>query len=154
MDENMKNTNPKDLIGSDKLPLHLFPSSAIIYGSMALLDGALKYGRANWRAAGVRASIYYDACMRHMNKWFEGHDVDEDSGLPHLAHAMACITILIDATETGKLKDDRMYGGKNYLNSVKKYTNLIKKMKEKYKDKNPKHWTIQDENDRPEIEKG
>jgi hypothetical protein len=143
-DNNLKSTNPKDLIGSDKIPLHLYPMSAVIYGSMALLDGALKYGRANWRAAGVRASIYYDACLRHLSKWFEGQDIDEDSGLPHLAHANACIAILIDATETGKLKDDRMYGGKYYINTVKKFTVSIKNMKEKYKDKNPKHWTIED----------
>jgi len=141
--QNLKSTNPKDLIGSDKIPIHLFPVTAVIYGTMALLDGALKYGRANWRAAGVRASIYYDALNRHMSKWFEGQDIDEDSGLPHLAHAMACIVILIDAIEAGKLKDDRMYKG-GYLELLKKMTPEVKRLKEKYKDKNPKHWTIDD----------
>jgi hypothetical protein len=141
--QNLKSTNPKDLIGSDKIPVHLFPVTAVIYGTMALLDGALKYGRANWRAAGVRASIYYDALNRHMTKWFEGQDIDEDSGLPHLAHAMACIVILIDAIEAGKLKDDRMYKG-GYLELIKKMTPEVKRLKEKYKDKNPKHWTIED----------
>jgi hypothetical protein len=140
---NFKHTNPKDLIGSNKIPLHLFPETAIVYGAMAFLDGALKYGRANWRAAGVRASIYYDAAKRHLGKWFEGENIDEDSGLPHLAHALACVAILIDAIEADKLKDDRMYKG-GYIKLLKKMTPFIEKMKEKYKDKNPKHWTIQD----------
>lgn len=143
MAEELKNTNPKDLIGSDKMPMHLFPMTATVYGTLALLDGALKYGRANWRAAGVRASIYYDACLRHLTKWFEGETIDPESGLPHLAHAIACITILIDATEAGMLKDDRMYQG-GYLNTLKKLVPEVKRLKEVHKEKNPKHWTIQD----------
>lgn len=47
--QNLKSTNPKDIIGSDKLPLHLVPFSAIAYECLAYLEGALKYGRANWR---------------------------------------------------------------------------------------------------------
>lgn len=143
MAEELKNTNPKDLIGSDKMPMHLFPMTATVYGTLALLDGALKYGRANWRAAGVRASIYYDACLRHLTKWFEGETIDPESGLPHLAHAIACITILIDATEAGMLKDDRMYQG-GYLDTLKKLVPEVKRLKEVHKEKNPKHWTIQD----------
>jgi len=142
-EENLKSTNPKDLIGSDKLPLHLFPFTAVVYGTLALLDGALKYGRANWRVAGVRASIYYDACLRHMTKWFEGENIDKDSGLPHLAHALACITILIDATETDKLKDDRMVKG-GYLELLKRIAPDVARLKEFHKGKNPKHWTIED----------
>ena len=142
-DDNLKNTNPKDLIGSDKMPLHLFPSTATIYGALALLEGALKYGRSNWRVAGVRASIYYDAANRHLDKWFEGEIIDPDSGLPHLAHAIACIAILIDATEANNLKDDRMYPI-GYEKVIKKMTPEVKRLKEKYKDKNPKHWTIED----------
>jgi len=142
-ENNLKSTNPKDLIGSDKIPLHLFPETAIVYGAMAFLDGALKYGRTNWRAAGVRASIYYDAAKRHLAKWFEGEEIDEDSGLPHLAHAIACIAILIDASESDKLKDDRMYPG-GFIKLLKKMTPEVKRLKEKHKDKNPKHWTIED----------
>lgn len=151
-DENLKPTNPKDLIGSDKIPMHLFPQTATVYGAMALLEGAAKYGRANWRKIGVRASIYYDACMRHLTKWFEGQEIDEDSGLPHLAHALACIAIIIDAKEANKLKDDRMVEG-GYIELLKKFTPTVKVVKEKYKDKNPKHYTIADNEDK-KFEKG
>lgn len=83
-----KSTNPKDLIGSSKLPLSLWPATATAMGCLAFLDGALKYGRSNFRAVGVRASIYVDAAKRHLDAWFEGEEFDPDSSLPHLSHAL------------------------------------------------------------------
>ena len=110
---------------------------------MALLDGALKYGRSNFRAIGVRSSIYYDAARRHLIKWFEGQNLDEDSGLPHLAHVLACVAILIDAEAAGKLNDDRMIKG-GTLELLKNMTPHVKRLKELYKDRNPHHYTIKD----------
>lgn len=138
----VKNSNPKDVIGSDKLPLHLWPETATALGCLGLLDGALKYGRSNFRAIGVRASIYVDAAKRHINKWFEGEDVDPDSGLPHLAHALACLAILVDADAAGELNDDRNYPG-GYLALVDKLTPEVARLKQKYADrKAPQHFTI------------
>ena len=148
--QNLKSTNPKDLIGSDKLPFHLVPSSAIAYECLAFLEGALKYGRSNWRAAGVRFSIYYDACLRHLTKCMEGEWIDSESGIPHLGHARACLGIIIDAYEAGMLKDDRMYSKSDYSALITKYSEEVKRLKEKYKDKSPKHWTIEDNK---EVEK-
>ena len=102
-----KASNPKDVIGSGKAPLSLVPASLRAGAAMAFMEGALKYGRFNWRLAGVRASIYYDALNRHMDAWFNGEETDPGSGLPHLYKAAACIAILIDAVEIGKLVDDR-----------------------------------------------
>lgn len=127
----LKPTNPKDFIGSSKLPLHLFPTTAIAYGSLALLDGACKYGRSNFRAVGVKASIYFDACNRHLNAWFEGEELDPDSGLSHLSHAIACIAILIEATEKQNLQDDRMYPT-NYREMVTRLTAEVDRLKTKY----------------------
>jgi len=138
-----KETNPKDIIGGNKLPLHLCPLTLIVGVCLAFLEGALKYGRSNWRVAGVKASIYYDALQRHIQSWWEGEDIDAESGLPHLFKAAACIAILIDAKEAGKLNDDRMVKG-GYADLVKKYTSYVPKLKEIHKDKNPKHYTIQD----------
>lgn len=153
--QNLKSTNPKDLIGSNKLPLHLVPFTAIAYECLAFLEGALKYGRSNWRAAGVRFSIYYDACLRHLSKCLEGEWIDKESGIPHLGHARACLGIIIDAYEAGMLKDDRMYVKGDYSALVTKYSEEVKRLKEKYKDKNPKHYTIEDnKEDRPNIIKG
>lgn len=145
MDET-KPTNPKDGIGATKMPIHLWPIAATYYGSVAMLDGALKYGRSNWRPSGVRASIYTDAAQRHINAWFEGEELDPDSGVPHLAHALACLAILVDSVEGDNLVDDRMYphGGNGYRGLIDKLTPHVERLKVKHADRNPKHFTIQD----------
>lgn len=125
------------------MPLHLWPNTATALGCLGFLDGAGKYGRSNYRSAGVRASIYYDACKRHLDAWFEGQDDAEDSGVPHLGHALACIAIIIDAQACGKLNDDRMVEG-GYFKIMEKYTPLVNKIKENHADKNPHHFTIED----------
>jgi hypothetical protein len=139
----LKPSNPKDLIGSGKLPLHLWPETATAMGCLGLLDGMLKYGRSNWRAVGVRASIYVDALKRHTNAYFEGEDFDPDSGLPHLSHMLACIAILVDSKAAGNLTDDRMYPG-GYRALVNELTPHVDALKQRHTSKSPKHYTIAD----------
>lgn len=141
-----KPTNPKDIVGTDKVPLHLWPGTASALGSMALMEGAMKYGRTNWRVAGVRYSIYMDAAMRHMQKAFEGEDDDPDSGLPHEAHALACIAIIVDARYAGTLVDDRAYPG-GFAVALEEMTPHVADIRERYKDRDPKHYTINDKED-------
>lgn len=136
-----KPTNPKDIIGTDKLPLHLWPTTATALGCLGFLDGALKHGRSNFRAVGVRASIYYDAANRHINAWFEGEEVDPDSGLPHLAHALACLAILVEAQAKGNLNDDRMFKT-DYREWVDALTKHVAVLRAKHEEKNPQHYTI------------
>ena len=50
----VKASNPKDAIGSRKLMLHVVPSTVDIYAALGFTEGALKYGKFNWRVAGVR----------------------------------------------------------------------------------------------------
>jgi len=104
-------TNPKDLLGIKKVQLNLVPASSIIYQALAMEDGAVKYGPYNWRANKVIASIYVAAAMRHLQSWFDGEENATDSKKPHLAHALACIGIIVDAKETGNLVDDRPLPG-------------------------------------------
>tara|TARA_Y100000815_G_scaffold176204_1_gene160444 strand:+ start:12336 stop:12884 length:549 start_codon:yes stop_codon:yes gene_type:complete len=139
----LKPSNPKDAIGSSKLPVHLWPTTASAMGAIGLLDGMLKYGRNNWRASGVRASIYFDAANRHLNAWFEGEDHDPDSGVPHLAHALACLAIIVDAQAAGKLTDDRQHKG-GYRSLLTELTGHVGRLKEMHADKAPKHFTIAD----------
>lgn len=138
-----KPSNPKDIIGSTKLPLHLFPMTARAYGCIGLSEGALKYGRNNFRVLGVKASIYYDALNRHMDSWFEGEDCDPITGVPHLANAMACLAIIIDAHEKGVLTDDRNYPG-GYSHCKEDMTKRLARLKEVFANENPKHYTIGD----------
>ena len=132
--------NPKDAIANGKIPLHLWPSTATAMGAIGLLEGRFKYGNANWREAGVRASVYVSACQRHLTAWFENEDNDKDSGIPHLAHALACLAILVDADAAGKLTDDRQYPG-GYRKLMNELTPLVAMVNEKYKDRpEPKHY--------------
>jgi hypothetical protein len=138
-----KETNPKDAIGSNKIPLHLWPTTASIMGSLGMLNGMLKYGRSNFRAIGIRASIYYDACRRHLDAWFEGEECDPDDGVPHLSAAIACLAIIIDALAADKLNDDRIVEG-GYRPFIDDMTKHVSRLKELHKGKEPKHYTIQD----------
>jgi hypothetical protein len=101
--------NPKDLIGSTKVDLDLIPGPAEVACALAMTDGALKYDPYNWRASGkpVQARTYTSAARRHLKKWFDGEEYDQDSGVHHLGHAMACCAILIDAQACGQLADNR-----------------------------------------------
>jgi hypothetical protein len=139
----MKPTNPKDAAGRSKLPLHLWPETATALGALGLLDGMLKYGRANWREAGARATIYVDALRRHVAAWMEGEELDPDSGLPHLAHALACLAILVDAEAAGKLVDDRNYPG-GYREHVEALTPHVARLKALHSERSPHHFTIAD----------
>ena len=141
--EGVKPSNPKDIIGSNKIPFHLWPETATILGALACLDGCLKYGRSNFRAIGVRSTIYVDAAKRHLNAWLEGEECAPDSGVPHLGHALACIAIIIDAEAAGKLNDDRQIKG-GYLEMVERWTPLVSVIKARHADKSPYHYTIAD----------
>lgn len=71
--------------------------------------GAEKYADHNWRK-GYEWSKSYAALMRHMVAFWSGETYDEESGLPHLAHAgfhiMALLTWLEQDGE-GSQFDDR-----------------------------------------------
>lgn len=138
-----KDSNPKMALGANKLPLHLWPETASAMGAMGLLDGMLKYGRSNFRPMGARASIYVDAARRHLGHWFEGEDTDPDSGLCHLCHVLACLAIIVDAQAAGVLEDDRQFPG-GFRKTLNDLTPSILRLKELYKDKSPKHYTIKD----------
>jgi hypothetical protein len=136
--------NPKDLIGATKLPLGLVPDVLVTEVSLAFLEGALKYGRYNWRAAGVRASIYHDALMRHIFKWWNGEERDATTRVRHLANAGACIAILLDAELQGKLIDDRPIAQPGLSARIDEAMAIIKHLQELFKDHNPKQYTIMD----------
>lgn len=109
----IKDTNPKDAVGSRKAPTFNIPAEVVGELGLALLEGSLKYGAYNWRVAGVRASVYLDALNRHLGAWKEGEDIDLESKMSHLVKGMACLTILRDAQLQGMLNDDRPPKSKN-----------------------------------------
>lgn len=102
-----KPSNPKDSVGIKKVPFSTVPSEVTAEVGLAMLEGALKYGRHNYRAVGVRASVYYDAALRHLTSFWEGQDLDPDSGLPHIVKCLACLYVLRDSQRMGNWTDDR-----------------------------------------------
>jgi dATP/dGTP diphosphohydrolase, N-terminal len=107
--------NSKELLGMKKVSISKLPMVAVMHGAHAMMNGAAKYGKYNWRDKRVIASIYVDALFRHVMGWFEGEETAKDSGVHHLGHAIACAAILLDALETGSLIDDRPVVGKGDL---------------------------------------
>lgn len=102
-----KPTNPKDDVGIKKVYFSVVPPRVIGEVSLGLLEGRLEYGGYNWREAGVRASVYYNAARRHIEDWWEGLDVDKKSGLHHVTKAICSLIVLRDAMIQGKYEDDR-----------------------------------------------
>jgi hypothetical protein len=108
----LPDTNPKTAYGVQKAPVHLVPPPALLALAEVMGLGAKKYGPYNWREHAVSASVYQAAAMRHLLAWWSGESIDPESGQSHLAHAMACCAIVLDAEAVGKLNDDRPGDGK------------------------------------------
>ncbi len=104
----VKDTNPKDAVGTKKWRQYCTVPTTIIWElGVAMLEGARKYGRHNYRVAGVRASVYIDAAKGHIDQWWEGEDLDEESRLNHIIKAIASLAVLRDAMIQNKWVDDR-----------------------------------------------
>jgi Domain of unknown function (DUF5664) len=106
----LKATNPKDALGIAKAPISTLPLEVMLQVGLAMMEGGRKYGRHNYRGAkvpAVRASVYVDAAFRHLASWYEGEDIDPDSGLNHIIKLIASAVVLADAINIGQLEDDR-----------------------------------------------
>lgn len=83
-------------------PLHLL---AEVY-----TFGAGKYSDRNWEK-GMRWGRVFAAIMRHLWAFWGGENNDEESGLPHLAHAAFGCLALMEYKDTQSRYDDRPFGG-------------------------------------------
>jgi hypothetical protein len=107
MDNVSKDTNPKDALGVAKAPFHCVSAAVMLELGLAMMEGGRKYGTHNYRAMGVRASVYYDATMRHMMAYWEGQDIDPDSGVSHIVKAIAGLVVMRDSMLMENFEDDR-----------------------------------------------
>ena len=68
--------------------------------------GKRKYAAWNW-AKGMDWSVPFACAMRHLSAWQRGEELDRESGLPHLAHAMCNLRMLTLFAVTYPEGDDR-----------------------------------------------
>lgn len=144
MSNDTKLSNPKDVIGSGKLPLELVPDIMMVEAATAFFEGAQKYGRYNWRIAGVRASIYFSALLRHVFKWWNGENTDKVTHVKHLSNALACIGIILDAELHGMLTDDRPPAQPELSARIDELAVVVAHLKELFASYTPKQYTIAD----------
>jgi len=101
--------NLKTAAARGKPTLSAVPPVAFFALGAAMQNGANKYGVGNYLQTGATASVFYDAMSRHLNQWYQGEDVDKDSGVHHLGHLMASCAILLACEREGVLNDDRWH---------------------------------------------
>lgn len=141
----VKDGNPKDAVGETKLPLHLVSPIVAAYQAIAHFLGNVKYGAWNYRAAGIRNSVYYAAAKRHLDAWWEGEWADPTDHTPHLANALACIGILIEGHHAGNAIDDRPPSQAKELAKIREeFEALMERIRAQYADRHPRHYTIAD----------
>ena len=90
----------------DLLPYTSLAAIARVYNYGAEKYNDPEVGPHNWRR-GYKWSLSYAALMRHLTQWWEGEDMDKESGHSHLAHAGWHILTLIWFTLRKPELDDR-----------------------------------------------
>lgn len=76
-----------------KLEFHQLPLFSLEGVLRVLAYGGKKYVPGNW-LKGQPWSVPYDSMMRHMKDWQRGIELDEESQLPHLDHALTNLIFL------------------------------------------------------------
>ena len=96
----------------DRIPLQLLPPEALFEIIKVLAMGAKKYGVNDWRRDTINnipMSRTYGSIQRHLNSWYAGEDLDQESGENHVTHAITqSIILLMQTKEANASKvDDR-----------------------------------------------
>ena len=88
--------------------MSLVPPNAVRQVAAVMTYGEAKYAAWNYlNGEGLPFSDYLDAAERHLSAFNCGEDLDPESGLPHLAHAAACILMLMEMQLVHPQQDDR-----------------------------------------------
>ena len=80
----------------EKPKMHLLPSKATLEVAKVLTFGANKYDEENWRKLDNLQSRYTSGALRHIFAHMDSEDIDPESGLSHLAHAICCLLFKLE----------------------------------------------------------
>ena len=84
----------------DKPRVSLIPKGTLLEIAAVLTMGAKKYGDHNWKKGTVEdRDRVVSAMYRHLFAHENGQELDEESGLSHLAHAATNILFLMHLTK-------------------------------------------------------
>ena len=81
----------------DKAPIALLPIEVLLDVAKVMSHGANKYGKDNWRREPMLPNQHrrtLSSALRHLLAYVGGEDIDPESGLPHLDHAITQLMFL------------------------------------------------------------
>ena len=81
-----EDTNKGMKFDEDKLRYDLIPPEVLLWLAELYTHGAKKYAPDNWKKVSIEK--YIAAFYRHFNDWRLGIDLDKDSSMHHLKHAL------------------------------------------------------------------
>jgi hypothetical protein len=84
---------------SEKPRYDLLPPIAIDLMAQVMTFGAKKYKPEGWRTVPDAIQRYQAALLRHSFAMLRGEVIDQESGLPHAAHAMCCASFIAELTK-------------------------------------------------------
>ncbi len=91
---------------SDKSGVDQIPVDVLMEWGQVYTFGASKYGRDNWKL-GTDYHEFYASALRHLFAFWGGEDIDPESGLSHLVHALWNIAAIRHYQNKGLGTDDR-----------------------------------------------
>ena len=118
----------------EKLRTDLYPIDAFLETCKVLTYGAKKYAPRNWEK-GFEWSRAYGALLRHLFAFWQGEELDPETGIHHLAHAH-CELIFLQCFQMRHVgQDDRpLYLGEGWPTDM-----VVKDVKHM-----PTHWRLGD----------
>lgn len=86
---------------SGKPEISLLPPWALEEVAKVLTVGAKKYAPDNWKRVPDGEYRYKNALGRHFIEFLKGNELDEETGLHHLAHLICCAMFILDSRASG-----------------------------------------------------
>lgn len=78
---------------STKPDLWLLPGDALKRAAVVAMRGNEKYDEGSWKTVPVRDLV--SAALRHLTSYADGEELDDETGLCHLDHALASLLFAV-----------------------------------------------------------
>lgn len=92
----------------EKPKAYLLPPKALIEVAKVLTFGANKYDENNWKKLDNLQNRYTGAALRHILAHMDGEELDDETGLDHIAHAICCLMFKLEAKLESKAALDEL----------------------------------------------